>query len=66
MNKLKAFSDKGKCFVEKDQLCFEFENLFEGIKFCSDIYNNPEGTHSNNSQFIWLDDIGMRFLSIQE
>ena len=61
-----CFSDKGKCFVENDQLCFEMENFFEGIKFCSDFYNNSEGTHINKSQFIRLSDIDMSFFSIQE
>jgi TolB-like protein len=61
-----GFSDKAKSFVENDQLCFEFEKWYEGIKSCSDYYNIPEGTHSNKSQFIKLNDIGMGFLSIQE
>jgi hypothetical protein len=59
-------SDKAKSFVENDQMCFEFENWYEGIKNCSEYYNNPEGNHINKSQFIGLNDIGMRFFSIQE
>ena len=61
-----GFSDKAKSFVENDQMCFEFEKLYEGIKFCSDYYNNPEGTYLNKSQFIGLSDIGINFYSIQE
>ena len=61
-----GLSDKAKSFVENDMMCFEFEKWYEGIKSCSDYYNNPEGTHINKSQFIVLDDLGMRFLSIQE
>jgi len=60
------FSDKGKGYVENDQLCLEFENLFEGMKYCSDYYNNPEGTHIDKGQFIRLDDVGMSFYSIQD
>jgi hypothetical protein len=63
---INGFSDKAKSFVENDQMCFEFENWYEGIKSCSDYYNIPEGTHINKSQFITLNDIGMSFLSIQE
>ena len=59
-------SDKAKSFVENDQLCFEFEKWYEGIKYCSDYYNNPEGTHNSKSQYIVLNDIGLRLLSIQE
>ena len=61
-----GISDKGKSFVENDQMCFEFEKLYEGIKSCSDYYNNPEGTHNNKSQFIGLNDIMISFFSIQE
>ena len=61
-----GISDKAKSFVENDQMCFEFEKWYEGIKSCSDYYNNPEGTHINNSQFIRVNDIGMSFISIKE
>jgi len=61
-----GMSDSAKSFVENDRMCFEFEKWFGGIKFCSDYYNNPEGTHINKSQFIELNDVGMSFFSIQE
>ena len=45
-------ADTGKSWVEKDMLCNQWDNLYESLKDCWDIYRNPEGTPENNDEYI--------------
>jgi adenylate cyclase len=45
-------ADTGKSWVEKDMLCNQWDNLYESLKDCWDIYRNPEGTPENDDEYI--------------
>ena len=55
-----GFKDKGKWWVEGDQLCQIWTNFFgEGLTLFSDIYRNPEGTLEEINQYIRITDFNM-------
>jgi TolB-like protein/class 3 adenylate cyclase len=55
-----GLKDKGKWWVEGDQLCQSWNNFFgEGLTYYSDIYRNPEGTPEEKNQYIRITDFNM-------
>jgi len=57
---------KGKSWVDGDTLCYQFESLYDGIKYCAEIYKNPEGTKDKLSEYLSLADFNIRSFSIAE
>ncbi|MCP3928973.1 MAG: hypothetical protein GY705_07725 [Bacteroidetes bacterium] len=59
---------KGKFWIENhtDTACFQFKQLFDGIKFCSEIYRNSEADANSNSDYMSLHDMSLTPFSIQE
>jgi TolB-like protein/class 3 adenylate cyclase len=55
-----GFKDKGKWWVEGDQLCQSWNNFFgEGLTYYSDIYRHPEGSLAEKNQYIRITDFNM-------
>jgi tetratricopeptide (TPR) repeat protein len=55
----------GEYWVEGDVLCQRFENRFEGVKHCFDVYYNPEGTITGKYQYLKLGDFSITPFSIE-
>ena len=47
---------KGKSWVDGDTLCYQFESIYDGIKYCAEIYKNPEGNKNELSEYLSLTD----------
>ena len=55
-----GYKDKGKWWVEGDQLCQKWKTFFgKGLTYYSDIYHNPEGTLEEKNQYIRITDFNM-------
>ncbi len=57
---------KGKFRVENDSACFQFKQLYDGIKFCSEIYRISDADANSNSDYMALHDMSLDLLAIQE
>lgn len=57
---------KGKSWVDGDTICYQFESLYEGIKYCAEIYKNPEGNKKELSEYLSLTDFWIYPFSIIE
>jgi len=59
---------KGKFWIENhtDTACFQFKQLFDGIKFCSEIYRNSGTDAKSNSDYMFLNDMFLTPFAIQE
>ena len=57
---------KGKSWVDGDTLCYQFESLYEGIKYCAEIYKNPEGNKDALNEYLSLTDFWLYPFSIIE
>jgi len=58
--------DKGKTWIEGDAICNKFETRYDGMKYCSDIYKNPEGDDIGLSEYLALTDFFIMPFSIEE
>jgi hypothetical protein len=60
-------TNKGKCWVDGDALCFQFdESLYDGLKYCAEVYKNPEGSKNKLSEYMYLTDFWLFPFSIME
>ncbi|MEN8251704.1 MAG: adenylate/guanylate cyclase domain-containing protein [Bacteroidota bacterium] len=57
---------KGKTWIENDTSCFQFEQLFGGIKFCSEMYRNTEADTNSQSAYMALNDSILNSITIQQ
>jgi len=58
--------DNGKYWMEGDMICNQFDNTYEGVKFCQDVYSNPEGNYSDRNQYLLVSDAMIFPFSIKE
>jgi hypothetical protein len=56
---------KGKSWVEGDTLCRQFPLLYDGLKYCSEIYKNPEGDSATYSEYLLLTDFWLLPFSVK-
>ena len=56
----------GKTWVEGDSICYQYENLYDGLKFCGDVYFNPAGNQGNKSEYFMLTDFLLLPFSIKQ
>jgi len=61
-----GISDNGMSWIEGDMVCNQFEYTYDGIKFCIDIYYNPEGSYEEKSQYLVVADSIIFPFSIKE
>jgi hypothetical protein len=54
----------GKSWIEEDSLCSQFKYWRDGVKYCFDIYNNPEGSAIEKNQYLILSDAGITPFSV--
>lgn len=57
---------KGKAWIENDTFCFQFEQLFDGTKFCSEMYRNTEAKTNSQSVYMALNDSLLNQITIQQ
>jgi len=48
--------DEGKAWIENGTLCHQNNKLFEGMKWCMDIYRNPDGNSKDLNDFFAIAD----------
>jgi adenylate cyclase len=61
-----GISDMGKSWIEGDMVCNQFDNMYDGVKHCLDVYSNPEGNYSDRNQYIFISDAMIFPFSIKE
>ena len=54
---------KGKSWVDGDELCYQLESLYDGLKYCAEIYKNPEGDKNELSEYMSLTDFWLYLFS---
>lgn len=57
---------KGKSWVDGDELCYQLESLYDGLKYCAEIYKNPEGDKNELSEYMSLTDFWLYLFSVLE
>ena len=57
---------QGKSWIEGDTVCNQYESLFDGLKFCSDVYKTSEGDNMTSSKYLLLTDFMLSPFSIKE
>jgi len=65
-NPITGISYKGKGWIEADTVCNQFEDLYESVTYCIDVYYNPKGNAIEKSQYLLLSDTGLTPFSIKE
>jgi hypothetical protein len=58
--------DKGKSWIEGNEICNRYETRYDGIKFCSDIYGNPEGDELSKSEYLRFNDFALLPFSVDK
>lgn len=58
--------DTGCSWIENDEICIQFENEFDGLKYCSKVYKNPEGDKIKTNEYILLTDFWILPFSIEK
>ncbi len=57
---------KGRVWIENNKLCRQYENYLDELKFCAEIYKNPEGKKETLSEYLVLTDFFLFPVSIEE
>jgi hypothetical protein len=57
---------KGKSWIEGDTVCNQYESLFDGLKYCSEIYKTSEEDNMTSSKYLLLNDFMLSVFSIKE
>jgi TolB-like protein/Flp pilus assembly protein TadD len=52
----KGHEDKGRARIEGDSLCYKFDNTYNGIRYCRDLYRNPDGDKLHLSEYLSVSD----------
>lgn len=55
---------KGKSWIEGDTVCHQYESLYDGLKYCSDVYKTSEGDNMKSSKYLLLTDFMLSPFSI--
>ena len=58
--------DKGKSWIEDDEICNHFVKRFGGYKYCHEVYRNPEGNDKTKSGYLGVFDFGIFPFSVEE
>jgi len=61
-----GISDMGESWIEGDMVCNQFDNTYDGVKFCQDVYSNPEGNYKDKDQYLQVSDAIIFSFSIKE
>ncbi|NIS61090.1 MAG: tetratricopeptide repeat protein [Proteobacteria bacterium] len=52
-------SDSGRSWIEGDMLCDQWQKHFGGLKYCSRVFRNPEGTRQEENEYLLIRDFGI-------
>ena len=56
---------RGKSWVEGDALCNQWDKAIGGLKYCMDVFRNPQGTLEEKNEYVILTDYGIFGCSIE-
>lgn len=59
-------TDKGKSWIEDNEICNQYEFRYGAIKYCGDIYRNKSGDETTMSEYLFVADFGIQPFSIKE
>jgi TolB-like protein/Flp pilus assembly protein TadD len=51
-----GLKDRGRNWIEGDQLCDQYKIFLGGLKKCQELYRNPKGTPEGKNEFLWIND----------
>ena len=59
---------KGKSWIEGDTVCSQYESLslYDGLKYCAEVYKIPEGDNMTSSKILFLTDFLLAPFSIKK
>jgi len=60
-----GFPLKGKSWIEADAICDQYDLLFDGIKYCADIYRISESDEDADNEYLFLADFNLFPVSIE-
>jgi TolB-like protein/class 3 adenylate cyclase len=61
-----GISDNGKSWIEGDMVCNQYNMTYDGVKFCADVYANPDGNFDQKNQYLLVSDAIIFPFSIKE
>jgi len=56
----------GKSWIEGDLLCSQWETTYEGLKYCSTVFRNAEGTPEMKDEYLKINDFGIIPFSMED
>ena len=56
----------GEIWIEGDSLCYQYKNLYGGLKYCGEVYSNPGGNQDKKNEYLWLTDFALLPFSIKQ
>jgi hypothetical protein len=59
-------SSSGMYWIEGDQLWIQWKYMYEGLKWSSDIYRNPDGTADMKNEYLYITDWSISAFSVVE
>lgn len=57
---------QGKSWIEGDAVCSQYEFLYDGLEYCSEIYKISEGDNIKSSEYFILTDFMLAPFSIKQ
>jgi hypothetical protein len=60
------FEYNGKEWIEDDSICRQYEDRFDGLKECSEIFYNPQGNDQDKSRYLAVTDYGILPFSVED
>ena len=64
--KLYGKTHKGRVWVDGDTLCYQFETLYDGMKYCGEVFKNSEGNKNKLCEYSYLTDFWLLPFSVVE
>jgi TolB-like protein/thioredoxin-like negative regulator of GroEL len=61
-----AVTGVGRSWVEGNRLCNQWQKMFGGLKYCMDVFRNPDGTPEEKSEYLVVTDFGIFGCSTEE
>jgi hypothetical protein len=57
---------QGKSWIEGDTVCNQYESLYDGLKYCSEVYKISEEKNMTTNKYLLLNDFMLSLFSIKE
>jgi len=57
---------QGRSWIDSNTICSQYESLYDGLKYCGEVYKIPERDNLTSIQYLLLTDFMLSPISIKE